>query len=159
MKIQLKSLEKGQNLIKLTGNFGKKDREELDLLDTATVAGNAELCDDALYLRLEVRCPVKLECSRCLDDFAHQATGKLTAVYSWKKNLKNPEADTYFEYISPETSEINLSQIIRESIILSLPMKPLCTEDCKGLCGGCGENLNTVAACKCKQVTVGFGTV
>ncbi|MDD5195443.1 MAG: DUF177 domain-containing protein, partial [Candidatus Omnitrophica bacterium] len=41
---------------------------------------------------------------------------------------------------------------IREEVLLNFPMKVLCKPDCKGLCPGCGANLNN-EVCKCKQKT------
>ena len=47
--------------------------------------------------------------------------------------------------------QIDLSELMREQFYLVLPMKPLCTEDCKGLCAQCGTNLNT-GTCDCAPV-------
>ena len=44
--------------------------------------------------------------------------------------------------------QIDLSELMREQFYLALPMKPLCREDCKGLCPQCGTNLNT-GTCDC----------
>jgi uncharacterized protein len=41
-----------------------------------------------------------------------------------------------------ENDVIDLGQLMREQFYLSLPMKPLCRDDCRGLCAVCGENLN-----------------
>jgi len=49
-----------------------------------------------------------------------------------------------------ENAEIDLGQLMREQFYLSLPMKPLCRDDCKGLCATCGTNWNT-DACDCKH--------
>ena len=43
---------------------------------------------------------------------------------------------------------IELTPLIEEQILLALPTRPLCREDCRGLCGGCGVNLN-VEECAC----------
>jgi uncharacterized protein len=49
-----------------------------------------------------------------------------------------------------EHDEIDLGQLMREQFYLSLPMKPLCRVDCKGLCPSCGTNLNR-GSCDCKR--------
>jgi uncharacterized metal-binding protein YceD (DUF177 family) len=46
------------------------------------------------------------------------------------------------------TEEIDLAPLITEQVILALPTRPLCAEDCRGICGGCGANLNS-EACVC----------
>ncbi|MBM4294554.1 MAG: DUF177 domain-containing protein, partial [Deltaproteobacteria bacterium] len=57
-------------------------------------------------------------------------------------------ADLDVDFISGEN--IDLQGIVREQIILSMPLKPLCHEDCRGLCPGCGANLNR-EACTCES--------
>jgi uncharacterized protein len=49
-----------------------------------------------------------------------------------------------------ENDEIDLEQLIRERVHLSLPMKPLCDQDCRGLCPQCGTNLNR-GTCDCRR--------
>ena len=51
-------------------------------------------------------------------------------------------------YISPETDVIDISEDVRDYAILAIPMKKLCSEDCKGLCSRCGKNLNE-EQCSC----------
>ena len=48
-----------------------------------------------------------------------------------------------------ENDEIDLGQLMQEQFYLALPMKPLCRDDCKGLCPECGTNLNR-GTCDCK---------
>ena len=52
-----------------------------------------------------------------------------------------------------EDETIDLGQLIREQFYLSLPMKPLCRPDCRGLCPDCGTDLNA-GACGCVERTV-----
>ena len=65
-------------------------------------------------------------------------------------------AETEVEEDDLETSyyaddQIDLNEMMREQFYLALPMKPLCREDCKGLCPQCGTNLNT-GTCDCAPV-------
>jgi uncharacterized protein len=48
--------------------------------------------------------------------------------------------------------EINLAPLIREQVMLALPTRALCAEDCRGLCGGCGVDLNH-EDCRCSRAT------
>ena len=45
---------------------------------------------------------------------------------------------------------INLAPLIREQVMLALPTRPLCADDCRGLCGGCGVDLNS-QDCQCSR--------
>ncbi|MCK5427573.1 MAG: DUF177 domain-containing protein, partial [Thermodesulfovibrionia bacterium] len=47
-----------------------------------------------------------------------------------------------------EDDEIDMKGLLREQILLAVPMKPLCKTECSGICPQCGKNLNT-ASCKC----------
>jgi uncharacterized protein len=54
------------------------------------------------------------------------------------------------EYVTYEGEDIPLDGIVEEHILLSLPMQPLCDEECKGLCAACGANLNR-GDCGCPE--------
>jgi uncharacterized protein len=83
---------------------------------------------------LSLKAAMCLVCSRCLEETQTDI----------KKNLKlNYQADK----LNPI---IDLSQDIREEIILEYPIKPLCKPDCLGLCPKCGKNLNA-GECDCKS--------
>ncbi|MFH1009672.1 MAG: DUF177 domain-containing protein [bacterium] len=97
------------------------------------------------YLRLDCQVSTQIHqvCDRCLTDFDNllSAEGKLVFVLSslpGREKLKEDE----LQYISPDTQDIDLSGDLRDILMLSLPTKSLCHDDCKGLCPRCGQNLN-----------------
>jgi len=49
--------------------------------------------------------------------------------------------------------ELDLGEIVREQLLLNIPMRPLCGESCKGLCPHCGANLNETT-CGCEQKSI-----
>jgi uncharacterized protein len=53
-----------------------------------------------------------------------------------------PRSATDSDLIVPEDGHIDLAPLVREYMLLDIPMKPLCRPDCKGLCPVCGQNLN-----------------
>ncbi|MCS7152045.1 MAG: DUF177 domain-containing protein [Endomicrobia bacterium] len=77
-----------------------------------------------------------LICDRCCEEFVHH---------------KHLIIDEVFELDKKELSErmVNLDLKIRDYVLESFPIKILCKEDCKGICSGCGVNLNT-QECKCR---------
>lgn len=95
-----------------------------------------------------------LQCSRCLEEFTNHKKENLSAhfvkseTYVSKEKEKLLESDITIEYYHKDT--IDLTQIIYDAVNLSIPLKPLCKEDCKGLCPICGTNLNK-ESCKCKR--------
>lgn len=74
-----------------------------------------------------------LECGRCLEKFAMPVNLTFTQAYP------------------AEDPEIDLENEVRELLILNLPIKPLCREECKGICPGCGKNRNA-EECSCTPV-------
>ena len=99
------------------------------------------------------------ECVRCLESFATPADLSFRAVYKDRsqRRSKEPEAvpgDSEREETdchSVVEQRIELQEMLREQLILSIPMQPLCSEGCQGLCQVCGQNLN-VQRCGCKEV-------
>lgn len=102
-----------------------------------------------------VKGEMELDCSRCLEPFRVPVDLRFDHLY-----LPHTEASAVVEQEVEdddlETSyyqddQIDLGELVREQFYLTLPMKPLCIEDCKGLCPQCGTNLN-LSVCGCKQV-------
>lgn len=85
-------------------------------------------------------------CSRCLSGYAFDLEKEFDFVLSPDPNGCERKAESLrrdelgLSYYS--TEEIDLAPLIREQVLLALPTRPLCSEECRGLCGGCGVNLN-----------------
>ena len=78
-----------------------------------------------------------LECVRCLTDYEQLVQWEFTELYAFK-----PENVTESDLLVPDDMQIDLEPLVREFAILEFPIKPLCREDCQGLCIECGQNLN-----------------
>lgn len=84
-------------------------------------------------------------CSRCLEAYGFTIEKEfefvLTPATRSAERSKElaPDEMGLSSYAEPE---VNLSPFVREQVILSLPTRPLCSETCRGLCPGCGANLN-----------------
>ena len=91
-------------------------------------------------------------CARCAEEFAAPSDRDFRFVLAPKaigfdedKNLRDED----LEFSLYDGDQIDLSPLIREQFLLSLPTRPLCREDCRGLCPKCGVNLNhTQCACR-----------
>ncbi len=79
---------------------------------------------------------IEVTCSRCLDRYSTNIELSISEEYT---NNQMQESE---DVILVADSSIDLEQVIKENILLSLPIKKLCSEDCKGLCQNCGVNLN-----------------
>lgn len=95
---------------------------------------------------------IAASCSRCLKDFSFQMDRQFEFVLmpdpvpSARGAEELSRADLGLSFYS--TEEIDLSALIKEQVMLALPTRPLCSEDCRGLCGSCGADLNR-EACAC----------
>jgi len=83
-----------------------------------------------------------LECVRCLEPYFQALETEFNEVYAYK--TRNFTESGLFV---PEDGNIDLGPVMREYLMLALPIKPLCRQDCQGLCIVCGENLN-LATCE-----------
>lgn len=104
---------------------------------------------DQLICRGKVQTSVKLECSRCLAPYDKDLSSDLDFVIDLSGNsagVKSEEEDYFF--VDSNATFFEIDDLVREAIILSLPLKPLCSEDCKGLCPICGTDLNR-SQCSC----------
>ena len=82
-------------------------------------------------------------CVRCLVDFSQALHTEFTELYYFPKMVEeNTSTGDEPELILPEDGYIDLSPLLREYLLLEIPIKPLCRADCKGLCLDCGANLN-----------------
>jgi len=95
------------------------------------------------------------ECSRCLEDVPTALHGEFEALYvpdtgRFAKRMNHPDFAGSGQRVSFYSElTVDLSDEIRQSVLLELPMKPLCRLDCAGLCPRCGANLND-GPCTCK---------
>ena len=92
-------------------------------------------------------------CSRCSEATEIRLSPSVSMVLKPKKNDDEIEDLNLGFY---EGKEIDLGPIIEEQLILGLPFKVLCKDDCKGLCSKCGENLNLTGLCSCPAPTKGI---
>jgi len=99
-----------------------------------------------------VQSTLELSCSRCLEPFRWAVDEPFELTYEPRQASDgDPEreiADEDFSAAQYDNDTIDLEQLVKERFEMSLPMKPLCVEGCKGLCPVCGGNLNRTT-CTC----------
>jgi uncharacterized protein len=98
---------------------------------------------------------LELLCSRCLEPFRLSIAAPFDQRYlpasEASTDVEREVDDEDLETGYYRNDEIDLKDLLREQFYLALPMKPLCREDCRGLCPQCGTNLNT-STCDCAPV-------
>ena len=109
-----------------------------------------------LFLSGHIKTRTEATCARCAEDFETEGDRPFRLVLSPKAAGYGAEKDLRaddLEFSLYEGEEIDLSPLIREQILLALPTRPLCREDCQGLCPRCGSNRNHVK-CDCRTESV-----
>lgn len=133
----------------------RHDDPDLELGPSSTMTGlvQAERHGRDILLRGRLEGRLELPCSRCLTVYEAPVEAGFDLllvpgpepVSGDEKELSTPDLDLDFY-----TGEVaDLESIIREQIILLMPLKPLCREVCRGICPGCGADLNR-ETCACK---------
>lgn len=104
-----------------------------------------------VYATGEASGEIKLQCGRCLSDYRHTLDAKLNMTFVVKEDgdIDEDEAEVY-RY---DGEVLDLYSPIRDQLLLLMPIKPLCSEECNGLCPKCGQDLN-VKDCGCSRLEV-----
>jgi uncharacterized protein len=108
-------------------------------LDLHNLTGEAKFTRTAqsLLAQVSMQAIIDADCVRCLTNSEQTLQTEFTELYAF-----SPDSVTDSQLLVPETAQINLAPLVREYMLLEIPISPLCRPDCKGLCPVCGENLN-----------------
>ena len=108
-------------------------------LDLENLNGTVRVTRTAQGLLVQTRMQAQTaaECVRCLSDFAQALEIDFTELYAFTIHSVTDSG-----LLVPESGKLDLAPLIREEMLLAMPIKSLCKPGCKGLCPVCGENLN-----------------
>lgn len=110
------------------------DDADLRCVAPLAIKAKIELVGDTVLAKTQAKGIFSLTCGRCLEPIEKEIADEF-----------------YFDYpVDKKTDAIDLGEDIRQEMILALPAVALCKENCKGLCAGCGVNLNS-EVCKCEK--------
>ena len=149
MKIQVAGLSDGIHSyhfqlpatdLDLGGNF------QNDVLVDTTL----DKAGSQIYLRASVQTTGIFPCDRCITDFTTPLASSYQMYYVTEGSDYGHMDPTEVQVVSPGFSVIDLTDDVRQTVLLSVPFKLLCSETCKGLCSRCGKNLNK-ESCSCTE--------
>ena len=155
------------DLTEIVAHLGKRIRYDIDeppiegfdgaLTCVAPITGEVTFTNSGRHIvaRGGSRTTVELECSRCL----RRCRIGLDLPIEEELPIAGHAPDMREEEIEEELPEedteplfldgiFDLTELLRQSILVAVPIKPLCSEECKGLCPHCGKNLND-GPCDC----------
>lgn len=113
--------------------------------------------EDAVQFRGRLQARLRLVCGRCLEPFSHvldedldlffMPRGQATDADEEEQEVELSDRDLVVAYYTND--RVDLGEMVREQMLLAVPLRRLCREDCAGLCPSCGIDRNT-GRCDCQ---------
>lgn len=130
------------------------ESDEVKTVSPACFKLRVEKIGSEVIIKGSIMAGVELVCSRCLRDFRQELTVPFDVVYhsadelnaDERYQLKPSELETGFY----RGDELDTGELFKEQLLLNCPIKPLCSDSCKGICPQCGVDLNE-GICKCRH--------
>ncbi|MDH7559171.1 MAG: DUF177 domain-containing protein [bacterium] len=146
MKIYIGDLDEVLRVVELESTSVALDLEDYTpYRGKVTVHGGISKIGREVHLRVRVSGQALATCDRCLEPLERTFAEDCLWIFTPEPELLEQE-DVYL--LQPGQTEIAVARQVREALILMLPIKMLCSEECKGLCPHCGANLN-YETCTC----------
>jgi uncharacterized protein len=112
---------------------------------------------DMVEVRGEVESVVDLSCGRCLERYTLPFATSFSIAFARQLPACVDDDGEEIELSAEELGltllegdELSLSEPLQEQVLMALPIKPLCRQDCKGICAHCGASLNS-EKCSCEE--------
>ncbi|MGA1797043.1 MAG: YceD family protein [bacterium] len=148
MEILIDDIPEEGKEIKLTASIEdlNPSGEEIRLKEPLTLKAFVKRSGDKVLIKGVIQALLRLECSRCLEEFSCHIDEPFTATFLPSRE-RPKESDLELESDDLDVSfyterTIDLSALVMEQLLLAIPMNPVCTVSCRGLCPECGKNLN-----------------
>ncbi|HEX8457146.1 MAG TPA: DUF177 domain-containing protein [Pyrinomonadaceae bacterium] len=127
--------------------------ETTRLVSEAKLEGRAAKRREQVRLQGTIDASVEVHCDRCVAPVHIPVNAEFDVTYVPEEALVTDAEATELQaddltFATYAGDEIDLNELAREQLLLALPARHLCREDCKGLCLTCGEDLNT-ESCHC----------
>jgi len=154
MRIELENLQGGK------GDFAHVYQpddlnpvdERVSLTQPATVSGKVRLAGNEVFVNGHVETRAKIECDRCLRPVETPVNADFSLEYISGSEYESSEVAELTEAemsVSVFDGEaLDVDEIVKEQVLLAVPTRMLCREDCKGICPECGTDRNT-GDCSC----------
>lgn len=122
---------------------------DVDFAEPITVSGYVKNMAGYMILSADVKVSYRTVCARCIEPVCSELE------ISFEKDIASSEevSSENDDYIIIEDKKLDLLAPVEEEIMLEMPSKTLCKEDCLGLCHKCGKNLNE-GDCNCEKKEV-----
>jgi len=152
MKIIVSNLAEGEHKYEFKETVEYLELIDLKAKDGINVYVTLDKSDMQIHAIIKVSSVLIFPCDRCTDDFEFALDTEFDVVFKYSKSdveLKSTDNDNIF-FISPETNNIDLKQVVRENILISLPMRHV-PEETDGICSFCKKDINEILRIEIKQ--------
>lgn len=112
--------------------------------EEVAVKGEFVGTDQTISVTAEITAHVYSQCARCLEPVDAPIEATMDAEFVREPEPSDPDLYSF------EGFTIDITEAVKDALVLELPLRFLCKEDCKGLCPQCGTNLNT-GSCACQR--------
>lgn len=141
--------------------FAESVESRADVTFPRPVQGEVRLtrAADTVWVGGKVTTSVELTCGRCLRAYDEQLAARFEEGFHPTDAVAVPAGDRRHELADRDFlnvlagTEIDVTEVVRQHLLMALPIVPVCREDCRGLCSKCGADLN-VSACTCAEEAV-----
>jgi uncharacterized protein len=147
MKIQVGGLSEGiheYDLLVCPADLALGEEFRSDIRVHATVAKSGR----QMFLDARISASGVFVCDRCLADFTLPLNPSYRMYYASEGEDMARIDPSEVQVVQPNLTVIDLSEDVRQTLMVSVPLKLLCRTDCSGLCPRCGKNLN-MESCSC----------
>lgn len=141
-----------------------QEKGEGQFLEPLRITVTAEREYDHIRVHGNVATRMELPCSRCLTGFETEIASAFTIIYTPATTIAQDEevelAEEDLISTTYEGHEIDLCPEIAAQVLLEIPFKPLCSDECRGLCSNCGADLNkTECGCTNQAASLKFSAL
>ncbi len=102
-----------------------------------------------IVMNAKLKVGARFECDRCTAEFNTDLSAEYKMVYLADESPEESDS-VNIAYLSHDADKIDISGEVRDYAMLAIPMKKLCSDNCKGLCPKCGKDLNK-GSCECSK--------
>ena len=148
LKFNIAAIKEGQSTLEVDvspKDIGLEENKEFN--KTIHVTHHINKVGNEVFIKADLKTAAKLQCDVCLDSFLSDIADTIQVILTSDSDLGEREEDDVY-LVADTTNEIDITDSIRQSLLLDIPFKKKCSPTCKGLCSDCGANLNA-GPCAC----------
>lgn len=139
IKINIGSLKEGNQQLELVSDSRELGLDENILKSGLNITLDLTKTTHQLDVRTKLKGELNLECDRCLDEFKKPLEANFELVFVQKSPREEVIDDDYIRSYSPHMKQVDITNDIKETVLLSIPMRKVPHEKEDGSCSWCGK--------------------